>query len=500
MAGTPNILIIWGDDIGISNVSAYSNGLMGYRTPNIDRIADEGVKFTDYYGEQSCTAGRAAFITGQNPYRSGLTKVGMPGADLGLRAEDPTIATALKAEGYATGQFGKNHLGDRDEFLPTAHGFDEFFGNLYHLNAEEEPELPDYPTEADFPNFRTRFGPRGVIHSWANADGTQRIEDTGPLTKKRMETCDEEFRDAAIDFMRRKNAEEQPFFLWFNSTHMHFRTHTRPEDLGRAGRWQSPYHDAMLYHDEIVGDLLDELEALGIADDTIVMYSTDNGPHMNSWPDAGMTPFRNEKNSNWEGAYRVPAMVRWPGHIPAGTTLNGIVSHNDWFVTLLAAVGNDHIAADLREGVELGGIRYRVHLDGHNQLAYITGAAEESPRNFFFYVSDDGDLTALRYDNWKVVFLEQRATGTLQIWQEPFTELRFPKLFNLRTDPYERADITSNTYWDWVLDHIFLFIPAQAFVAEMLQTLAEFPRRQEPASFNLDKVLAKLQDAGAGAS
>ncbi|MBN9192085.1 arylsulfatase [Microbacterium sp.] len=500
MAHKPNILIIWGDDIGISNVSAYSSGLMGYRTPNIDRIADEGVKFTDYYGEQSCTAGRAAFITGQNPYRSGLTKVGMPGADLGLRADDPTIATALKAEGYATGQFGKNHLGDRDEFLPTAHGFDEFFGNLYHLNAEEEPELPDYPTEADFPNFRTRFGPRGVIHSWANPDGTQRIEDTGPLTKKRMETCDEEFRDAAIDFMRRKNAEEQPFFLWFNSTHMHFRTHTRPEDLGRAGRWQSPYHDAMLYHDEIVGDLLDELDALGIADDTIVMYSTDNGPHMNSWPDAGMTPFRNEKNSNWEGAYRVPAMVRWPGHIPAGTTLNGIVSHNDWFVTLLAAVGNDHIAADLREGVELDGIRYRVHLDGHDQLAYLTGAADESPRNFFFYVSDDGDLTALRYDNWKVVFLEQRATGTLQIWQEPFTELRFPKLFNLRTDPYERADITSNTYWDWVLDHIFLFIPAQAFVGEMLQTLAAFPRRQEPASFNLDKVLAKLQDAGAGAS
>jgi len=500
VAHKPNILIIWGDDIGISNVSAYSSGLMGYRTPNIDRIADEGVKFTDYYGEQSCTAGRAAFITGQNPYRSGLTKVGMPGADLGLRADDPTIATALKAEGYATGQFGKNHLGDRDEFLPTAHGFDEFFGNLYHLNAEEEPELPDYPTEADFPNFRTRFGPRGVIHSWANPDGTQRIEDTGPLTKKRMETCDEEFRDAAIDFMRRKNAEEQPFFLWFNSTHMHFRTHTRPEDLGRAGRWQSPYHDAMLYHDEIVGDLLDELDALGIADDTIVMYSTDNGPHMNSWPDAGMTPFRNEKNSNWEGAYRVPAMVRWPGHIPAGTTLNGIVSHNDWFVTLLAAVGNDHIAADLREGVELDGIRYRVHLDGHDQLAYLTGAADESPRNFFFYVSDDGDLTALRYDNWKVVFLEQRATGTLQIWQEPFTELRFPKLFNLRTDPYERADITSNTYWDWVLDHIFLFIPAQAFVGEMLQTLAAFPRRQEPASFNLDKVLAKLQDAGAGAS
>ncbi len=491
-ADKPNILILWGDDIGISNLSCYSDGLMGYRTPNIDRIADEGVRFTDYYGEQSCTAGRAAFITGQNPYRTGLTKVGLPGADLGLRAEDPTIATALKAQGYATGQFGKNHFGDRDEFLPTAHGFDEFFGNLYHLNAEEEPELPDYPTEADFPNFRKRFGPRGVLRSWANADGTQRIEDTGPLTKKRMETCDEEFRDAAIDFMRRQNDAETPFFLWFNTTHMHFRTHTRPEDIGRAGRWQSPYHDTMLYHDEIIGQVLDEVDALGIADNTIVMYSTDNGPHMNSWPDAGMTPFRNEKNSNWEGAYRVPAMVRWPGHIPAGTVLNGIVSHADWFVTLLAAAGDPDIAEQLRAGRDLNGTTYKVHLDGHDQLAYITGQTDESARNFFFYCSDDGDLTALRYDNWKVVFLEQRATGTLQIWQEPFTELRFPKLFNLRTDPFERADITSNTYWDWVLDHIFLFIPAQVFAAEMLQTLAEFPRRQEPASFNLEQVMEKL--------
>ncbi|MBN9139034.1 MAG: sulfatase-like hydrolase/transferase, partial [Phyllobacterium sp.] len=462
----PNILVIFGDDIGQTNLSAYSFGLMGYSTPNIDRVAREGMMFTDYYAEQSCTAGRSTFITGQCTLRTGLSKVGLPGASVGLQARDATLAELLKPLGYATGQFGKNHLGDKDEYLPTNHGFDEFFGNLYHLNAEEDPENHFYPQD---PEFRKRFGPRGVLK--ASADG--KIEDTGPLTKKRMETCDEEFRDAAIDFMRRKNAEEQPFFLWFNSTHMHFRTHTRPEDLGRAGRWQSPYHDAMLYHDEIVGDLLDELEALGIADDTIVMYSTDNGPHMNSWPDAGMTPFRNEKNSNWEGAYRVPAMVRWPGHIPAGTTLNGIVSHNDWFVTLLAAVGNDHIAADLREGVELGGIRYRVHLDGHNQLDYITGAVDESPRNFFFYVSDDGDLTALRFDNWKIVFLEQRANGTLQIWQEPFTELRFPKLFNLRTDPYERADITSNTYWDWVLDHIFLFVPAQAFVAEMLQTLVE---------------------------
>ena len=493
MSDKPNILIIWGDDIGISNVSAYSDGLMGYRTPNIDRIAEEGVKFTDYYGEQSCTAGRAAFITGQNPYRTGLTKVGMPGADIGLRAEDPTIATALKAQGYATGQFGKNHLGDRDEFLPTAHGFDEFFGNLYHLNAEEEPEHPDYPSPEDFPNFKARFGPRGVIRSWANPDGTQRIEDTGPLTKKRMETCDEEFRDAAADFIRRQAESDTPFFVWFNSTHMHFRTHTKPESKGRAGRWQSEYHDTMLDHDDIVGDLLDLLDELGLAENTIVMYSTDNGPHMNSWPDAGMTPFRNEKNSNWEGAYRVPCMVRWPGRIPAGTTLNGIVSHADWFVTLLAAAGDPDVAARLKAGGELNGIEYKVHLDGNNQLDYITGAVDESPRKFFFYVSDDGDLTALRFDNWKIVFLEQRATGTLNIWLEPYTELRAPKLFNLRTDPYERADVTSNTYFDWMLDRIFLFIPAQAFVAQMLQTLVEFPARQEPASFNLDRVMEKLK-------
>ena len=344
MSDNPNILIIWGDDIGISNLSCYSDGVMGYRTRNIDRIAEEGVRFTDYYGEQSCTAGRAAFITGQNPYRTGLTKVGMPGATLGLQPQDPTIATALKAQGYATGQFGKNHLGDRDEHLPTVHGFDEFFGNLYHLNAEEEPELPDYPKD---PAFREKFGPRGVLHTWANPDGTQRIEDTGPLTKKRMETVDEEFRDAAVDFIRRQHEAQTPFFVWFNTTHMHFRTHPKPESIGRAGRWQSEYHDTMLDHDDLVGDLLDLLDELGIAENTIVMYSTDNGPHMNSWPDAGMTPYRNEKNSNWEGAYRVPAMVRWPARIPAGRVLNGIVSHNDWFVTLLSAVGVPDIAEQL---------------------------------------------------------------------------------------------------------------------------------------------------------
>lgn len=488
----PNILVIWGDDIGISNLSCYSEGLMGYRTPNIDRIAAEGARFTDYYGEQSCTAGRAAFICGQNPIRTGLTKVGMPGAAIGLQAEDPTIATALKAHGYATGQFGKNHLGDRDEFLPTMHGFDEFFGNLYHLNAEEEPELDDYPSHKDMPRFRERFGPRGVIHSWAKED-TQVIEDTGPLTRKRMETVDEEFLAAATGFMRSQVDADKPFFVWFNSTHMHFRTHVKPESKGQSGRWQSEYHDAMIDHDALVGDLLDVLDELRVSDNTIVIYSTDNGPHMNSWPDGGMTPFRGEKNSNWEGAYRVPAMVRWPGRIPPGKVLNGIVSHNDWFTTLLAAAGVPDIADQLRSGVELSGTSYRVHLDGHNQLPYLTGQTNESPRKHFFYVTDDGDLAAVRFDNWKLVFLEQRAAGTLRVWAEPFTQLRIPKIFNLRTDPFERADITSNTYYDWILDHAWVVVPMQAYVAAMLKTFVKFPPRQKPASFSLVEVLAKMR-------
>ncbi len=487
--GKPNILVLWGDDIGISNVSCYSDGLMGYRTPNIDRIADEGIRFTDYYGEQSCTAGRAAFITGQNPYRTGLTKVGMPGAEVGLQAEDPTIATALKAQGYVTGQFGKNHFGDRDEFLPTSHGFDEFFGNLYHLNAEEEPEQADYPDPEEFPDFRERFGPRGVIHSYA--DG--RIEDTGPLTKKRMETIDDEIIPPAQRMIRDAVADDTPFFVWFNTTGMHFRTHIADEIRGQAGRWQSEYHDAMVEHDKRIGQMLDLLDELGIAEDTIVVYSTDNGVHMNTWPDGGMTPFRNEKNSNWEGAYRVPAAVRWTGHIDAGQVLNGIVSHNDWFVTFLAAAGESDIAEKLKAGHDLSGTTYKVHLDGFNQLPYLTGEEEESPRQYFFYVTDDGDVSALRYDNWKFVFMEQRMPGTMKIWGEPFTPLRFPKIFNLRLDPYERADITSNTYWDWVLSRAYLLVPAQSFVAEMLSTLAEFPPRQEPASFSIDQVLEKLQ-------
>jgi arylsulfatase A-like enzyme len=487
--GKPNILVLWGDDIGISNLSCYTDGLMGYRTPNIDRIADEGIRFTDYYGEQSCTAGRAAFITGQNPYRTGLTKVGMPGAEVGLQAEDPTIATALKAQGYVTGQFGKNHFGDRDEFLPSNHGFDEFFGNLYHLNAEEEPEQADYPDPEHFPDFKERFGPRGVIHSYA--DG--RIEDTGSLTIKRMETIDDEIIPPAQRMIRDAVADDTPFFVWFNTTGMHFRTHIADDIRGQAGRWQSEYHDAMVEHDKRIGQMLDLVDELGIAEDTIVVYSTDNGVHMNTWPDGGMTPFRSEKNSNWEGAYRVPAAVRWPGHIEAGQVLNGIVSHNDWFVTFLAAAGESDIAEMLKAGHELNGTTYKVHLDGFNQLPYITGEVEESPREYFFYVTDDGDVSALRYDNWKFVFMEQRMPGTMALWAEPFTPLRFPKIFNLRLDPYERADITSNTYWDWVVSRAYLLVPAQSFVAQMLSTLVEFPARQKPASFSIDQVLEKLQ-------
>ncbi|MGJ0492350.1 arylsulfatase [Methylobacter sp.] len=489
----PNIVIIWGDDIGQSNISTYSKGVMGYRTPNIDRIANEGVTFTDYYGEQSCTAGRSAFITGQSVFRTGLSKVGMPGADSGLRKEDPTIAELLKTQGYVTGQFGKNHLGDKDEFLPTAHGFDEFYGNLYHLNAEEEPELPDYPKEADFPEFRKKFGPRGVIHSFANPDGTQKIEDTGPLTKKRMETIDDDIAARAAEFIDKQAKAGTPLFVWVNFTHMHFRTHTKPESLGKAGRWQSPYHDTMIDHDKNVGTVLAKLDELGIADNTIVMYSTDNGPHMNTWPDGAMTPFRSEKNTNWEGAYRVPAMVRWPGHINPGTISNDIISHLDWAPTLLAAAGVPDVKDKLLKGYKAGRKNFKVHLDGYNQLPRLTGQEQKGPRQEFFYFSDDGDLTALRYDNWKLVFAQQREPGTLAVWGEPFVKTRIPWLYNLRTDPYEKAPITSNTYWDWYLDHVFLMVPAQNSVSKFLTTFKDYPPRQKAASFTIDQVMEQLQ-------
>ncbi|MEM6689255.1 MAG: arylsulfatase [Planctomycetota bacterium] len=488
-ADKPNIVIIWGDDIGRSNISAYTHGVMGYQTPNIDRVAREGMMFTDYYGEQSCTAGRSSFITGQHGMRTGLTKVGLPGAPLGLQIEDPTIAGLLKNHGYATGQFGKNHLGDRDEMLPTNNGFDEFYGNLYHLNAEEEPEHPDYPKD---PEFRKKYGPRGVLKT--SADGT--IEDTGPLTRKRMETIDDDVADRAVDFMERQVKAEKPFFVWVNFTHMHFRTHPKPESRGQAGRWMSEYADVMIDHDKNVGTVLDKIDDLGIGENTFVMYSTDNGPHMNTWPDAAMTPFRNEKNSNWEGAYRVPAMVRYPGKIKAGSISNEIISHLDWLPTLLALAGEDDVKEKLLKGYSAIGRDYKVHLDGYNFLPYLTGEAEKGPRESFIYCNDDQQLTALRYDNWKMVFLEQRVAGTLQIWAEPFTTLRVPKIFNLRTDPYERADITSNTYYDWLIDRVFLLVPAQDYVGEFLKTFQDFPPRQKAASFNLEEVMAKLQEGG----
>ncbi len=490
----PNILILWGDDIGLWNISYNSRCQMGYRTPNIDRIGNEGVVFTDYYGQQSCTAGRAAFITGQNPIRTGLTKVGMPGADVGLHAEDPTIAELLKPLGYVTGQFGKNHLGDKDRFLPTLHGFDEFFGNLYHLNAEEEPENPDYPKN---PEFKKRFGPRGVLHCLADGKGGQTIKDTGPLTKKRMETIDDEVTERALGFIDKSHKEGKPFFLWYNTTAMHFRTHCANKHKGKSG--QGDYNDVMVAHDEHIGQMLDKLDELGITEDTIVMYSTDNGPHYNSWPDAGITPFRSEKNTNWEGGWRVPAFVRWPGRIKPGTVLNDIVSHQDWLPTLLAAAGEPEISAKLLRGHKAGDKTFKVHIDGLNMLPYLTGETKASPRKFLFYMSDDGDVLAIRGGDWKLVLMEQRAKQ-LMCWFEPFVKLRAPKMFNLRQDPFERADENSNTYWDWVIDHAFLIYGMQAIVAGQIEEFKKFPPRQKPASFNLDAVLRQIQDASGGAN
>ena len=497
--GKPNILIIWGDDIGWYNISHNNRGAMGYQTPNIDRIAREGIEFTDYYAQQSCTAGRAAFITGQNPIRTGLTKVGMPGADLGLQPEDPTIAELLKNHGYVTGQFGKNHFGDKNKFLPTVHGFDEFYGNLYHLNAEEEPEHPDYPKD---PEFRKRFGPRGVMHSKAtDVDdpmedprfgrvGQQTIEDTGPLTKKRMETIDDDVTNRTIEFIKKAHADGQPFFIWWNATHMHLRTHIPEKAKGISG--QGLYNDAMVLHDQAVGRLLDLLDELDIAEDTIVQYSTDNGPHYNTWPDAAITPWRSEKNTNWEGAYRVPCFVRWPGNFEAGKTINGIVTHQEWLPTLLAAAGEPDVKEKLLKGHPAHGKKFKVHIDGYNILPYLKGETDESPREFFFYTNDDGEITAIRIADWKVVFMEQRAKG-MMVWAEPFVPLRIPKLFNLRRDPFERADESSNSYWEWVIDHLPALYAAQALTAEQIQSFVEFPPRQKPASFNLDTVLEKLQ-------
>jgi arylsulfatase len=481
---------------------------MGYDTPNIDRLAREGMMFLDSYGEQSCTAGRSSFITGQSVYRTGLSKVGFPGAPVGMSDKLLTIAGALKNQGYATGQFGKNHLGDLNHMLPTNHGFDEFFGNLYHLNAEEEPEMYDYYSDKDFPNYRKEQGPRGVIHSWATDEeddtdvhrwgkpGKQRIEDTGPLTKKRMETCDEEFAAAAKDFMKRQNDDGKPFFVWLNTTHMHLFTHTKKESLGQAGRWQSPYHDTMVDHDKLVGDVLDYLDELGIADDTFIMYSTDNGPHRNSWPDGGMTPFRSEKNTNWEGAFCIPLLVRWPNRIKAGSISREIVQHHDWFPTFLAIAGEPDIVEKAKNGYEACGRTYRNHIDGYNLVPYLTGQEEKSPRPIFVYLSDDGDVLALRFDNWKIVFMEQRRQGTMAVWGEPFTRLRMPKIFNLRTDPYEFADITSNSYYDWFLHHDYILHLGNILAGKWAETFKEFPPIQKPNSFTIDAAL-ELMASGA---
>jgi len=506
----PNILVIWGDDVGISNLSCYSHGLMGYQTPNIDRLAKEGMMFTDSYGEQSCTAGRSSFITGQSVYRTGLSKVGIPGAPIGMTDKAITIAAALKNQGYATGQFGKNHLGDLNHMLPTNHGFDEFFGNLYHLNAEEEPEMYDYYPEEDFADFRKGIMPRGVIHSWATQKddptvqprwgkvGKQKIEDTGPLNTERMETCDDEFVAAAKDFIQRAQDNDEPFFVWLNTTHMHCFTHTKKSSLGQAGRWQSPYHDTMIDHDKNVGEMLDFLEELGIDEDTFVMYSTDNGPHRNSWPDAATTPFRSEKNTNWEGAFRIPMLVRWPGKIAAGAISNEIIQHHDWFPTFLAMAGEPDILEKAKKGYKAIGRTYKNHIDGYNFLPYLTGQQQKGPRKLFVYLSDDGDVLGVRYDNWKVVFMEQRCKGTMQVWAEPFTRLRLPKLFNLRTDPYEYADITSNSYYEWFLYHAYILYGAWALADKWAATFTEFPPMQHPNSFTIDDALKVMQDAATG--
>ncbi|WP_025138709.1 arylsulfatase [Achromobacter sp. DH1f] len=481
----PNILVIFGDDVGQANISAYTRGVVGYRTPNIDRIANEGAIFTDYYAENSCTAGRSTFITGQSARRTGLSKVGVPGAPVGLQDRDITIATALKGQGYNTAQFGKNHLGDRDEYLPTKHGFDVFFGNLYHLNAEEEPERPYFPKDSKDPVIKA-YMPRGVIR--ATADG--KVEDTGALTTKRMETIDDETVGAALDYLDKHGKEDKPFFVWMNTTRMHLFTHIRPEHQGKSGMPGNDYADGMWEHDQDVGKLLKKLDDLGIAKDTIVIYTTDNGPNQFSWPDAATTPFRSEKDTNWEGAFRVPAMIRWPGHIEPGTVKNDIVSGMDWFPTLLAAAGDDGVKERLLKGWRPNGANrdYKVHLDGYNQLAYLTGKDPKSAREDFYYFNDDGLLVAMRYENWKVVFCEQTAPGGFAVWREPFVCLRVPKVFNLRMDPYERADIVSDQYNDWLTKNAYLAFVGSAKAGEFLQTFIEWPPSQNPPSFSTDQI------------
>jgi arylsulfatase A-like enzyme len=504
-AKKPNILVIFGDDIGQTNISAYSFGVVGYKTPNIDRIAKEGMMFTDYYAENSCTAGRSTFITGQSCLRTGLSKVGIPGAPVGLQARDITIAQALKPLGYATGQFGKNHLGDLNQYLPTVHGFDEFLGNLYHLNAEEEPERPYWPKDPNDP-FVKGCTPRGVMHCFATDTddptvqehwgkvGKQRIEDTGPLTAKRMETIDDETTAAAINYMTKQAKAGKPFFCWMNTTRMHLFTHVRASMQGQSGMPGNEYADGMIEHDMDVGKLLKALDDLGIADNTIVVYTTDNGPNQFSWPDAATTPFRSEKDSNWEGAFRVPAMVRWPGHIKAGQVSTEMFSGLDWFPTFLAAAGDITVKDRLLKGDNFSGKDFKVHLDGYNQLPYLIGQEPKSARNEFYYFNDDGDLVSMRFDNWKIVFEEQRAPGGLAVWQNPFTNLRLPKLFNLRMDPYERADIVSDQYNDWLVKNDYVMVQAIMKSANFLETFVAYPPSQPPASFSIDQIRKSVDD------
>jgi len=483
----PNILVIFGDDVGQTNISAYSMGVVGYRTPNIDRLAREGMMFTDYYAENSCTAGRSSFITGQSPRRTGLSKVGLPGVNVGLQARDVTIAQALKGMGYATGQFGKNHLGDRDEFLPTKHGFDEFFGNLYHLNAEEEPQRPYWPKDKNDP-FVKSASPRGVLHS--TADG--KIEDTGPLTSKRMETIDDETTAAAQNFITKQVQAGKPFFVWMNTTRMHLYTHVRESMRGQSGMPGNEYADGMVEHDGDVGKLLKTLDDLKIADNTIVVYTTDNGPNQFSWPDAATTPFRSEKDTNWEGAFRVPAIVRWPGKVKAGTVSNVMFSGMDWFPTLVAAAGDSGIADKLLKGTSIGGTSFKVHLDGYNQLPYLLGQTNTGARQEFYYFNDDGELVAMRFGDWKLVFCEQKHPGGMAVWREPFTCLRLPKIFNLRMDPYERADIVSDQYEDWLTKNVYLTEIGTQKAAAFLQTFVDYPPSQRPASFSIDQVQERV--------
>ena len=498
-AKLPNILVIFGDDIGYWNISYNNHGMMGYQTPNIDRIAQEGAAFTDFYAQQSCTAGRASFITGQSPLRTGLSKVGIPGTNVGLHAEDPTIAELLKPLGYATGQFGKNHLGDRNEYLPTNHGFDEFFGNLYHLNCEEEPELPDYPKD---PKFKAAFGPRGVLKCKATTTvstlpddprfgpvGKQTIEDTGPLTKKRMETIDEEITAGAIDYIERQVKADKPFFLWYNPTAMHVRTHVAEKNLGKSG--QDPYSDRMVVHDEQIGEVLNTLDKLGIADNTFVMYTTDNGPENDFWPDGANTPFRSQKDTNWEGAFRVPAFMRWPGKIKPGTRMNEMVSLQDMLPTLLAMAGDPDVSAKLLDGYKVGDKTFRVHIDGFNMVPYLTGQVAKSPRESYFYISDDCGVMAIRHGDWKLVLEEQRA-NQMKVWSEPLVNLRLPLMFNLRRDPFELAQHNSNSYYEFVFDHVFLIYGMMALVQAQIENYVKYPPRQLPTSYNLDHVMASL--------